>query len=59
MGEATGEAEGTGLRVAFDRRLKLEGGRAGRLPSPRPPSLDPRRAAAEPTTRRAGSGRAE
>jgi hypothetical protein len=24
MDEATGEAEGTGLRVAFDRRLKLE-----------------------------------
>ena len=24
MGEATGEAEGSGLRVAFDRRLKLE-----------------------------------
>jgi Transposase DDE domain group 1 len=24
MGEATGEAEGMGLRVAFDRRLKLE-----------------------------------
>jgi len=24
MGEATGEAEGTGLRVAFDRRLKVE-----------------------------------
>jgi hypothetical protein len=24
MGDATGEAEGTGLRVAFDRRLKLE-----------------------------------
>ena len=24
MGEATGEADGTGLWVAFDRRLKLE-----------------------------------
>jgi len=24
MDEATGEAAGTGLRVAFDRRLKLE-----------------------------------
>src|SRR2546422_7015155 len=24
MDDATGEAEGTGLRVAFDRRLKLE-----------------------------------
>ena len=24
MDEATGEAEGTGLRVAFDRRLKLK-----------------------------------
>ena len=24
MGDATGEAVGTGLRVAFDRRLKLE-----------------------------------
>src|SRR5947207_12159100 len=24
MGDATGEADGTGLRVAFDRRLKLE-----------------------------------
>ncbi len=24
MDEATGEAEGMGLRVAFDRRLKLE-----------------------------------
>ena len=24
MGEATGEAEGSGLRAAFDRRLKLE-----------------------------------
>jgi hypothetical protein len=24
MDEATGEAEGSGLRVAFDRRLKLE-----------------------------------
>ena len=24
MDEATGEAEGNGLRVAFDRRVKLE-----------------------------------
>ena len=24
MGDATGEAAGSGLRVAFDRRLKLE-----------------------------------
>ena len=24
MGDAMGEADGTGLRVAFDRRLKLE-----------------------------------
>jgi hypothetical protein len=38
MDEATGEAEGTGLRVTFDRRVKLEFHGASVTPTPAWPS---------------------